>query len=89
MVSPLGVSLAGGASLVGGPPSWGVPPSVGSPSQGVYLARGCLLLGGSPWWGVEGIPACPEADPTVNRITHSCKNITLATTSLRQVTTMF
>ena len=28
--------------------------------------------------------ACPETPP-VNRITHTCKNITLATTSLRPV----
>ena len=32
-----------------------------------------------------GIPACTEADPPVNRITDRCKNITLATTSLRPV----
>ena len=37
-------------------------------------------------WGV-GIPACTEADPPpMNRITHTSKNITLATTSLRSVT---
>ena len=38
-------------------------------------------------WGL-GIPACTEADPPVNRITHTCKNITLATTSLRPVIRM-
>ena len=32
-----------------------------------------------------GIPACTEADPPVNRITHTSKNITLATTSLRPI----
>ena len=33
-----------------------------------------------------GIPACTEADtPPVNRMTDRCKNITLATTSLRPV----
>ena len=37
--------------------------------------------GGSPWQG----GFCPEPPP-VNRITHTCKNITLATTSLRPVT---
>ena len=35
-----------------------------------------------------GIPACTEADiPPVNRMTDRCKNITLATTSLRPVKT--
>ena len=35
-----------------------------------------------------GIPACTEADPPpVNRMTDRCKNITLATTSLRPVIT--
>ena len=33
-----------------------------------------------------GIPACTEEDtPPVNRMTDRCKNITLATTSLRPV----
>ena len=32
-----------------------------------------------------GIPACTEADPPVDRITDTSKNITLATTSLRPV----
>ena len=32
--------------------------------------------------GGEGIPACTEADPPVNRMTNRSKNITLATTSL-------
>ena len=40
---------------------------------------GCLLLGGG------GIPACTEANPPVNRITDTSKNITSATTSLRPV----
>ena len=43
-------------------------------------ALGGLLPGGS------GIPACTEADPPVNRITDTSKNITLAATSLRLVT---
>ena len=65
--------------------------------RGVYC-RGCLLqgvsaLGGvcsagvcSGGEGVCGIPACTEADtPPVNRMTGRCKNIALATTSLRPV----
>ena len=70
--------------------------------QGVS-ARGCLLQGvsalgvsalgdvcswGGLLWG-GGIPACTEADtPRVNRMTDRCKNITLATTSLRPVTSI-
>ena len=86
-----GVPPSGGGVLLGG----------GCRLPGGLLGRGCLLLGGvslaggvppsggllalgSPWWG--GIPACTEADPPVNRMTDRCKNITLATTSLRPVT---
>ena len=66
---------------------WGVSAWSGG---GVCLVWGggwCLPgPGGSPCrWGV--LPAqggCPETPP-VNRITHTCKNITLATTSLRPV----
>ena len=43
-------------------------------SQGVLPARGVLLARG----------VCPETPP-VNRIIDTCKNITLATTSLRPV----
>ena len=43
---------------------------------------GCLLPGGSPH--PKGGSPCPETPP-VNRITHTCKNITLAPTSLRPV----
>ena len=46
------------------------------------LGRGCLLLGGC------GIPTCTGAynpPPRGDRITDACKNITLATTSLRPV----
>ena len=52
-----------------------------STPRGVSAPRGCLLLGG------RGIPACTEADtpPPVDRITDACKNITLATTSLRPI----
>ena len=52
-------------------------------SRGVSGPWGCLLLGG-------GIPTCTEADtPPVDRITDACKNITLATTSLRPVKIIF
>ena len=49
---------------------------------GVLPARGFSLPG-----GVSLVPggACPETPPPVNRITDTCKNITLATTSLRPV----
>ena len=68
------VLLGRGVSLVGG----------GLLGRGVSLAWGLLGRRGSPWQG--GIPACSEADhPLVNRMTDRCKNITLATTSLRPV----
>ena len=65
--------------------------------RGVWLARGCLLQGvsaprGCLLLGAGGIPACTEADtplPPVNRMTNRCKNITLATTSLRPVISNF
>ena len=48
---------------------------------GVVCFRGCVFPG-------DGIPACTEADILpVNRMTDRCKNITLATTSLRPVIT--
>ena len=47
-------------------------------SRGVSVPRGCLL-------GGCGIPACTEADTPRCGQTHACKNITLATTSLRPV----
>ena len=81
----------GGFSLPGG---WG-----GSPCRGVggLPARGLGVLGGGGFslpggWGVQGgfsLPArgasLARDPPPVNRITHTCKNITLATTSLRPV----
>ena len=58
----------------------------GVPAQmGVYLPRGgCTCLGVCvPAWGVylprEG--TCPGNPPPVNRITDTCKNITLSQTS--------
>ena len=54
---------------------------VSAPGGGLLPAGVCSLGGG----GV-GIPACTEAaPPPVDRMTHTCKNITLATTSLSPV----
>ena len=89
-----GVSAPGGLSASGG----GVCSRRGVCSQGVCASGGCLLLGGvcsgrCLLQGVlllgDGIPACTEADtpPPVKRMTDRCKNITLATTSLRPVMT--
>ena len=74
-----GVCFPGGSGL-GGVCSQGVSGQGGGVCSwgGVWSEVGCLLLGG-------GIPACTEADPPVNRMTDKCKNITLATTSLRPV----
>ena len=66
---------------------WGVC-SQGMSAPGGCLLWGCLLQGVCvcSGGGVGGIPACTEADtPSVNRMTDRCKNITLATTSLRPV----
>ena len=51
---------------------WGAA-SRGMPGRGVPCLRGVEVWSGG--WG--GIPACTEADPPVNRITHACENITL------------
>ena len=62
--------------------SWGG----GLPGQwGVLPAGGvvCLVRGGGVL-PAGGVPPCPETPP-VNRITHTCKNKTLATTSLWSV----
>ena len=82
---PGGCLVQGGFSLVRG---------------GFSLVRGCVCLvpGGSSWsqGGFSLVPGgfslvlggggSPETPP-VNRITDTCKNITLATTSLRPVIT--
>ena len=73
LLGPRGVCLVrGGSPWSRGVSAW----SGGSPwSRGVLLGPGgvCLVWGGSP------------ETPPVNRITDTCKNITLATTSLRKV----
>ena len=79
LVPPSGGDGGGGCLLPGG-----VPPSRGCLLPGGCPSGGCLLPGGLLPGG--GIPACTEADPPVDRITDTSKNITLATTSLRQVT---
>ena len=61
----------------------------GLPGQGGCLPGWggvCLVGGVLPGLGGSGIPACTEADtlPPCGQ-THTCKNITLATTSLRPV----
>ena len=79
-----GCLLLGGCLLQGGL-LWGVSAPGGVSTLGVS-AWGCLLSGGVCSEGGCGIPACTEADsPPVDRITDVCKNITLATTSLRPV----
>ena len=65
--------------------SWGVHASRGCMLPGVCVLPGrCMLPRGVCFPG-GGIPACTEADPPVDRITDTSKNITLATTSLRLV----
>ena len=85
---------ARGVSLLGGSPCWGVslpgesPCQGGSPCQGVSLVGcwgvslpgGFSLLGGLLDRGFSLLET-----PPVNRMINRCKNITLATTSLRPV----
>ena len=99
-VSAPGRVYSGEVSALGGVWSWGVSTlGVGgclllrasargvSAFGGVCSRRGYLFLGGGVC-SQGGIPACTEADtPLVNRMTNRCKNITLATTSLRPVKT--
>ena len=88
----LGVCLVSGGFSI-----WGSSPSGGSAwSRGGFSIRGLGVGGGGlpgPRGGFStqgvlhpggyGIPACTEADTPPPGQTHTCKNITLATTSLR------
>ena len=53
---------------------------------GVHASRekGCMTPGGTCFPG-GGISACTKADPPVNRITDTSKNITLATASFQMI----
>ena len=66
----------------GGVCSQGVSAPGGVCFRGGVCSGGVSALGGGGW---GSIPACTEAHPPVNRMTDICKNITLATTSLRPV----
>ena len=80
LLLPGGVCSQRGCLLQGGVYSGGSAPGGSAP-------RGAG--GGVSAPGGGGIPACTEADaPRVIRKTNRCKNITLATTSLRPVTRM-
>ena len=78
----------------GGGLVWGVSGPGGSGPGGVLPLGGVSGPGGVWSWGGllrgRGSSPCPggfplPGDPPVNRITDTCKNITLATTSLRPV----
>ena len=84
---PGGFSLLGGSAWSRGSACWGGLPARGmSACWGGLPARGMSACwGGSPCWGcLPGQGGSLEVPP-VNRITDMCKNITLATTSLRPV----
>ena len=74
----------GGVCLVRGGSPWSRGGGLPGPG-GFSLVPGgfSLVWGGSPW-SRGGSPETPPSPP-VNRITDTCKNITLATTSLRPV----
>ena len=82
-----------GVSGPGGVWSWGVW-SRGVWSRGVWSQRGLVPGGSGPggvWsWGVSGRGgSAGQVPPPVNRMTNRCKNITLAKTSFRPVTSQF
>ena len=92
-----GCLLLGGVSAPRGFLLWGVATPGGCllwGGLGLSAPMGGVCSGG---WGVvpgsevsalgDGIPACTEVDPPMNRMTNRCKNITLATTSLWPVKT--
>ena len=61
-----------------------VPPLLTESQGGVCLEGGCLPGGGVCLEG--GVPG--QVPPPVNRITDTCKNITLAKTSFRPVNSL-
>ena len=72
-------SAPGGGSAPGGVCSRGVSTPMEVSASGGCLLGGCLVPGG--WY-----PSMHQGRyPPVNRMTNRCKNITLATTSLRPV----
>ena len=80
--------LGGGCVVLGGSAwSQGGLPGTGGVSAWSWGGGGCVVLGGSAWSGGSGIPACTKADTLPPRCgqADTCKNITLATTSLRPV----
>ena len=85
-----GVSALAGVSS-GGVSALGVCLLWAGVCFGGVCSRGCLLQGGvCSWGGVVSQHALRQTPPSpVNRMTDRCKNITLATTSLRPVKIMF
>ena len=76
----------GGVCSRGMPGLGGVSGLGGVWSRGGVWSQGVCSRGVS---GLGGIPACIAAEPPpVNGMTNRCKNITLATTSLRPVKTL-
>ena len=84
-VSALGSVCSEGCVCSGGVCSGGC--LLGGVYSGGLLRGGCLLWGVSAPGGVVWYPSMhwSRQPPSVNRMTNRCKNITLATTSLRPV----
>ena len=83
-----GVCLVPGGCLPGPGGVCLVPGDLPGPGGSTWFRGGGVsgLGEGGGWSGGVGIPACTEADtPPPCGQTHACKNITLATTSLRPV----
>ena len=76
-----GCLLPGGASGLGGvsAPGGCLLPGVGVSARGGVCSWGGLFLRGVCSWGVVSQHALRQTPPPpVNRVTHTCKNITLA-----------
>ena len=85
-----GVCFPGGCLVQGGSAPRGVPGLEGY-ARGGMLPGGCMVWGCMVWgvYGPGGLVSQQalrqNPPPPVNRMTNRCKNITLATTSLRPV----
>ena len=83
---PVGLSSWGVSALMGVCLGGGGCLTLGCLTHGVSDPGGSDLGGMCMTWGLSAPRGClPQTCPPMNRMTDRCKNITLATTSLRPV----